>query len=242
MPHPQQRRKMQKSKLAVSLVALAVAAGTVAIATPSQAYSYPAGQNLTVLSTSSNIVTPGANATVSVENVYPGCSVVVKFNGSGSGHTLVANNSGMTSSYGLKTPTKAGVYVLSAATAAGCAQSESSTKTIYVGKKTTSKVSLAFSSTKPGAATKVTVSGTVKFGSMAISGAKVVVSLYTPKGTTKVNATTSASGKFSVVLSGKATKAGVYSGSVAYAGTTTYIKSDASKSLSLGTGGQAGGN
>jgi hypothetical protein len=242
VPHPQQRRNMQKSKFAVSLVALAVAASTVAVAAPSQAYSYPAGQALTVLSTSSNIVTPGANATVSVENVYPGCSVVVKFNGSGSGHTLVANDSGMTSSYGLKTPTKAGVYVLSAATTAGCSEQESDSKTIYVGKKTVTTASLTSSSTKPGANTTLTVAGRVKFGSRAVAGAKVTIKVTGPKGSTTVTATTGSNGMFSVSLMGKAKTKGGYTAHVSYSGTTSYVKSDAYSSRGIGVSGGMGGN
>lgn len=184
---------------------------------PGAALAYPTGQNLTLLVAKTDILTPGTKATVSVKNVRPGCSVFVGFL-DGASELLDAGNNGLTPSIELRTPSIAGAYTLSATTTGGCAKSETSKVTVYVGKRSTSTASISASGKSAAANPKLTVSGTLKFGSTPIKGVKVSVTVTGPKGKTSLKATTNAAGKFTLTVTGKARTAGSYTASVAYAG------------------------
>ena len=227
---------MKKTLVAISAVA-ALAIGSVA-----PALAYPAGQSPTLNLSSVSRLTPGDNVSVVVARVKKNCSVSVSWNGVPSidAVTATVRNNGKTPVMTIKTPSTAGEYTLKTSTISQECSGESAvsfTKKITVGKfasivsklKTTS----GYASKNP----KVSISGTVKSGSLAV-GNKSVSIAFKRDGITFLTTTaeTNAQGAFSEIFQapGLSYSAGVYTAVVTLSAGTVYAsKSAATAGLTL---------
>jgi hypothetical protein len=212
---------MKKTLVAISAVA-ALAIGSVA-----PALAYPAGQAPTLSLSSVSRLTPGDNVSVVVARVKNGCSVSVSWSG-GQGVDPVSATvgaRGKTSVLTLATPDTAGTYTLTTSQiSANCSGGSAVTlsRAITVGKVASIVAKLSSSTGYVSKALPVTVSGTVKSGSVAV--ANKVVTIVLKRGETTVDtvtATTNGSGAFTKAISGSFT-AGSYTAVVSFNADSTY--------------------
>jgi hypothetical protein len=212
---------MKKSILGLSAVA-ALAIGSVA-----PALAYPAGQAPTLSLSSVSRLTPGDNVSVVVARVKRDCSVSVSWTG-GQGVDPVSStvkSSGKTSVMTLATPATAGVYTLTTSSISAACSGNSAvtlTRSITVGKLASIVAKLSTSSGYVSKDPTITVSGTVKSGSVVV--ANKVVSITLKRGSTTVassTATTNGSGVFTSAIKEPFT-AGSYTAVVSFEANTTY--------------------
>lgn len=212
---------MKRTLLAISAVA-ALAIGSVA-----PALAYPAGQSPTLSLSSVSRLTPGDTVSAVVSRVKSGCSVFLSWDGHDDINTVVATvkSSGKTPVMSIATPTTAGVYTLmtgqiSATCSGGSAVTLS--RSITVGKLASITAKLSTTSGYVSKSPTVTVSGTVKSGSVVVANKVVTITL--KRGATEVastTATTNGSGAFTKAISETFT-AGSYTAVVSFAANSTY--------------------
>jgi len=212
---------MKKSILGLSAVA-ALAIGSVA-----PALAYPAGQAPTLSLSSVSRLTPGDNVSVVVSRVKRDCSVSVSWTG-GQGVDPVSStvkSSGKTSVMTLATPSTAGVYTLTTSSISAACSGNSAvtlTRSITVGKLASIVAKLSTTSGYVSKDPTITVSGTVKSGSVVV--ANKVVSITLKRGSTTVassTATTNGSGVFTSAIKEPFT-AGSYTAVVSFESNATY--------------------
>ena len=212
---------MKKTILGLSAVA-ALAIGSVA-----PALAYPAGQAPTLSLSSVSRLTPGDNVSVVVSRVKRDCSVSVSWTG-GQGVDPVSStvkSSGKTSVMTLATPSTAGVYTLTTSSISSACSGNSAvtlTRSITVGKLASIVAKLSTTSGYVSKSPTVTVSGTVKSGSVAVANKVVTITL--KRGATEVastTATTNGSGVFTKPISETFT-AGSYTAVISFAANSTY--------------------
>ncbi len=213
---------MKKTLLAISAVA-ALAIGSVA-----PALAYPAGQAPTLNLSSVSRLTPGDSVSVVVARVKRGCNVELSWTGRSGMENASATvkSSGKTSVMTIPTPTTAGVYTLktnqiSADCSGGSAVSLS--RSITVGKLASIVAKLATNKGYVSAKPTVSVSGTVKSGSVSVASKSVSVSLRLDGNEVKTLTTsTNAQGAFNANFSGTTYSAGSYTAVVSFNNDSTY--------------------
>ena len=212
---------MKKSLVAISAVAL-LAIGSVA-----PAMAYPAGQSPTLSLSSVSRLTPGDNVSVVVARVKNGCSVSVSWSG-GQGVDAVSANvgsRGKTPVMSIATPSTAGTYTLTTSQiSANCSGGSAVTlsRSITVGKVASIVAKLSTSSGYVSKNPTVTVSGTVKSGSISVANKDLTIVL--KRGVTVVDTlsvSTNGSGAFTKAITGSFT-AGSYTAVVSFDADTTY--------------------
>jgi hypothetical protein len=212
---------MKKSLLAISAVAV-LSLGTVA-----PAMAYPAGQAPSLSLSSVSRLTPGDNISVVVARVKSACSVSVGWvSGSSATATATVGSRGRTPVMTIATPSTAGSYTLRTTLSSACAGAGEPTvisRSVTVGKFASVTAKLR---TTTGFVTKsptVSITGTVKSGSVAVAGKSVSVSLRL--GGTEVkteSATTNGSGVFTANFAGTTYTAGSYTAVVSFVADATY--------------------
>jgi hypothetical protein len=214
---------MKKSLLAISAIfALAIPASA-------PAFAYPAGSAPTLgLSTASRLV-PGGDVNVVVSRVKKNCSITLSWDGvDGDTATGVVRATGKTAVLSISTPSTAGVYTLTTNTISSTCSGGSAvtlTKSITVGKLASVVAKLGTSSAYVSKNPTVSVSGTVKSGSVAVSGGAITAVLKRNGSTVKtVTGSTLANGTFSLNFSRPSYTAGTYTAVVTLNGNATYIE------------------
>ena len=224
---------MKKSLLALA----AIASLTVSAAGP--VLAYPAGQNPTIGLSSVSRITPGDPIKVSVSRVKRDCSVTVDWvSGSAASVTGTAGRTGKTPVLSIATPSTAGVYSLRIATSstcAGTANAFSTTKSITVGKIASIVAKLGTTSGFASKNPTISVSGTVKSGSLPVEGKLVTLTLKKTGMFDKITTfTTTATGTFNAAFSGTNYTAGSYVAVVSFNADNQYgAKSLQTKSLTI---------
>ena len=212
---------MKKSLVAISAIAV------LAIGTVTPALAYPAGQAPTLSLSSVSRLTPGDNVSVVVARVKNGCSVSVSWTG-GQGVESVSGNvgsRGKTPVMTIATPSTAGTYTLTTSQiSANCSGGSAVTlsRSITVGKVASIVAKLSTSSGYVSKNPTVTVSGTVKSGSVSVANKDVTIVL--KRGSTvveTVSVSTNGSGAFTKAITGSFT-AGSYTAVVSFDADTTY--------------------
>ncbi len=213
---------MKKTLVAISAVA-ALAIGSVA-----PALSYPAGQSPTFSLSSVSRLTPGDTVSVVVARVKSGCSVFLSWDGHDYINTVSATvkSSGKTPVMTIATPSTAGVYTLMTGQISGTCSGGSAvtlSRSITVGKLSSIVAKLSTTSGYVSKNPTVSVSGTVKSGSVAVASKTVSVSLRLAGSEVKtVSATTNSSGVFSANFTGTSYDAGSYTAVVSFTANSTY--------------------
>jgi len=212
---------MKKSLLAISAVAV-LSIGSVA-----PAMAYPAGQAPTLSLSSVSRLTPGDNVSVVVARVKSACTVSLSWvSGSGATTSATVGSRGRTPVMTIATPSTAGTYTLttnqiSSTCSGGSAVTLS--RAITVGKVASVVSKLRTTSGFVSKNPTVSISGTVKSGSVAVAGKTVSVSLRLAGNEVKtVTATTNGSGAFTANFSGTTYTAGSYTAVVSFAADATY--------------------
>jgi hypothetical protein len=212
---------MKKSLLTVSAVAL-LSIGSVA-----PALAYPAGQAPTLSLSSVSRLTPGDNVSVVVARVKSACNVSLSWvSGSGATQSATVSSRGRTPVMTIATPTTAGTYTLTtnqiSSTCSGASAVTLSRK-ITVGKVASVVSKLRTSSGFVSKSPTVSITGTVKSGSVAVASKSVSVSLRLAGNEVKtVSATTNGSGVFTANFTGTTYTAGSYTAVVSFAADATY--------------------
>ena len=215
---------MKKSILAISaILALAIPASA-------PAFAYPAGSAPTLgLSTASRLV-PGGDVNVVVSRVKKNCSITLSWDGVSGSDTAtgVVRATGKTAVLSISTPDTAGVYTLTtnqiSSTFSG-GDAVTLTKSITVGKLASVVAKLGTTSAYVSKNPTVSVSGTIKSGSVTVKNADITVVLNRNGSTVKtVTGSTSGSGTFSLNFSGTSYTAGSYTAVVTLDGNATYIE------------------
>lgn len=213
---------MKKSLVAISAIAV-LAVGSVA-----PALAYPAGQSPTLSLSSVSRLTPGDNVSVVVARVKRDCSVSVSWSG---GHGVDAVSStvgsrGKTSVMTIATPSTAGTYTLTTSQISSTCSGGSAVtlaRSITVGKVASIVAKLSTTSGYVSKNPTVSVSGTVKSGSLAVASKTVSISLKLGSGEVKTaTATTNGSGAFTANFSGTTYTAGSYTAVVSFNADSTY--------------------
>ena len=215
---------MKKSILAISaILALAVPASA-------PAFAYPAGSAPTLgLSTASRLV-PGGDVNVVVSRVKKNCSITLSWDGVSGSDTAtgVVRATGKTAVLSISTPDTAGVYTLTTneiSSACSGGSAVTLTKSITVGKLASVVAKLGTTSAYVSKNPTVSVSGTIKSGSVTVKNADITVVLKRNGSTVKtVTGSTSGSGTFSLNFSGTSYTAGSYTAVVTLDGNATYIE------------------
>lgn len=212
---------MKKSLLAVSAVAL-LSIGSVA-----PAMAYPAGQAPTLSLSSVSRLTPGDNVSVVVARVKSACTVSLSWvSGSGATTSATVNSRGRTPVMTIATPSTAGSYTLrTSQISAECSGASAVTlsRAITVGKVASVVSKLRTSSGFVSKNPTVSITGTVKSGSVAVASKSVSVSLRLAGNEVKtVSATTNGSGVFTANFTGTTYTAGSYTAVVSFAADETY--------------------
>lgn len=212
-----------------SLIALTAA---VALATPASlpAFAYPAGSAPTLgLSTISRLM-PGGNVSVVVSRVKKNCSINLSWVGVTDSDTAagLVRATGKTAVLSISTPDTAGVYTLTTNTISSTCSGGTAvalTKSITVGKLASVVAKLATSSAYVSKNPTVSVSGTVKSGSVSVANANISVVLKRNGSQVKtLTGTTNGSGSFNLNFSGTSYTAGSFTAEVTLDGNSTYIE------------------
>ena len=212
-----------------SIIALTAA---VALATPASlpAFAYPAGSAPTLgLSTISRLM-PGGNVSVVVSRVKKNCSINLSWVGVTGSDTAagLVRATGKTAVLSISTPDTAGVYTLTTNTISSTCSGGAAvalTKSITVGKLASVVAKLATSSAYVSKNPTVSVSGTVKSGSVSVANANISVVLKRNGSQVKtLTGTTNGSGSFNLNFSGTSYTAGSFTAEVTMDGNSTYIE------------------
>jgi len=224
---------MKKTLIAIAAV--------IALATPASlpAFAYPAGSAPTLGLSSVSRLLPGGSVSVVVSRVKKNCTIGLSWVEVIDGDTAsgLVRATGKTSVLSISTPSTAGVYTLTTNEISPTCSGGSAvtlTKSITVGKLASVVAKLATSSASA-LITTVSVSGTVKSGSVSVASASVTAKLKKNGVIVKsVTGTTNSSGVFNFSFSGTSYSPGTYTAVVTSAGTTDYIeKSVTTASLTL---------
>ena len=212
---------MKKSLLAISAVAV-LSLGTVA-----PAMAYPAGQAPTLSLSSVSRLTPGDNVSVVVARVKSACTVSLAWvSGSSATVSATVNSRGRTPVMTIATPSTAGSYTLRTTFTSECAGAGNPTtlsRAITVGKVASVVSKLRTTSGFVSKNPTVSITGTVRSGSVAVANKSVSVSLRLGGSEVKtVTATTNGSGVFTANFSGTTYTAGSYTAVVSIAADATY--------------------
>lgn len=215
---------MKKSILAISaILALAIPASA-------PAFAYPAGSAPTLgLSTASRLV-PGGDVNVVVSRVKKNCSITLSWDGVSGSDTAtgVVRATGKTAVLSISTPDTAGVYTLTTneiSSACSGGSAVTLTKSITVGKLASVVAKLGTTSAYVSKNPTVSVSGTIKSGSVSVKNADITVVLKRNGSTVKTaHGTTDGSGAISLNFSGTSYTAGTYTAVVTLDGNATYIE------------------
>jgi hypothetical protein len=212
---------MKKSLLAISAVAV-LSLGTVA-----PAMAYPAGQAPTLSLSSVSRLTPGDNVSVVVARVKSACSVTLSWaSGSATTASATVSSRGRTPVMTIATPTTAGTYTLRTSTISSeCSGGSAVTlsRPITVGKLASVTAKLGTTSGFVSKNPTVSVSGSVKSGSLAVASKSVSVSLRLGGTEVKtVTATTNGLGAFSANFTGTTYTAGSYTAVVSFVADATF--------------------
>jgi len=225
---------MKKTLVALSAIA------TLALGSAAPAMAYPAGQNPTLSLSSVSRLTPGDNVSVVVSRVKRGCEVSLSWLG-GQGVspiTATVTSKGKTPVMTIASPATAGSYTLKTGTISGeCSggSAVSLSKSISVGKLASIVAKVSTTSGFIAKNPTMSISGTVKSGSVAVANKQVSVSLRLAGEQVKtVNATTNSSGVFSANFAGTSYAAGSYTAVVSLAADSTFsAKSTTTAALKL---------
>jgi len=225
---------MKKTLVALSAIA------TLAIGSAAPAMAYPAGQNPTLSLSSVSRLTPGDNVSVVVSRVKRGCEVSLSWAGRGGMEyaSATVKATGKTPVMSIPTPTTAGTYTLKTGTISGeCSggSAVSLAKSISVGKLASIVAKVSTTSGFIAKNPTMSISGTVKSGSVAVANKQVSVSLKLAGDQVKtVTATTNSSGVFSANFAGTSYEAGAYTAVVSLAADSTFsAKSTTTAALKL---------
>ena len=180
--------------------------------------------------TSASTLLPGDIVSLNVSRVSKGCTVTIGWTDSGLGIapvSKVVKSDRTTGVFSIATPTTAGTYTLSTSElSAGCAggSAVTLTRSVVVGKSLSITAKVSSSSGYDAKSPVFSVSGTVKSGSVAVSGKQVSVSLRR-NGVEVQTATgiTSSSGALNVVFTGTTYVAGSYTAVVTGVADSTYL-------------------
>ena len=198
---------------------LAAAIAGLVLPFPSAALAYPAGQDPTMAFATVGRIVPGADVAVQVSRVKKGCAVSVAWVETDSVSPVLRTikQTGKSGVISIATPTTAGTYTLYTSISKACAGSRSFTlsKTVIVGKQ----ASIVGKVSSPSAFVKnnptLTVSGTIKSGSIGVANRTVIIRLMRAGVVVKtLTDTTNSSGAYSVPFSGVAGSAGAYTAQV----------------------------
>jgi hypothetical protein len=212
-----------------SLISLTAA---IALAIPASlpAFAYPAGSAPTLgLSTISRLL-PGGNVSVVISRVKRNCSIRLSWDGVSGGDTAtgVVRATGKTAVLSISTPSTAGIYTLTTNTISSTCAGGSPialTKSITVGKLASVVAKLATSSGYVSKNPTVSVSGTVKSGSVAVANSNISVVLLRNGSQVKtLTGKTDSYGAFNLNFSGTSYSAGSFTAEVTLDGNTTYIE------------------
>ena len=224
---------MKKIIFAITAIA------ALALTSAAPALAYPAGQAPTLGLSSVSRITPGDAISVVVSRVKQSCSVTLFWvEDEVTPVTATVKSTGKTPVMTLATPSTAGTYTLKTSTiSAACAggSAVSLTKSIVVGKVASIVAKLGTSSGFVSKNPTVSISGTVKSGSVAVGSKTVSVSLMRNGTEVKtVTATTNGSGVFSANFAGTTYTAGTFTAEVSFVANATYgAKSVATAALKL---------
>ncbi len=213
---------MKKSLVAISAIAV------LAIGTVTPALAYPAGQSPTLSLSSVSRLTPGDNVSVVVARVKNGCSVSVSWSGGQGVEAVSANvgSRGKTPVMTIATPDTAGTYTLTTSQiSANCSGGSAVTlsRSITVGKVASIVAKLSTTSGYVSKNPTVSISGTVKSGSVSVASKTVSISLKLGSGEVKTaTATTNGSGAFTANFTGTTYTAGSYTAVVSFNADSTY--------------------
>lgn len=212
----------------MKITILAVSAAALAIGSVAPALSYPAGQSPTLSLSSVSRLTPGESISVVVGRVKSACSVSVSWSGQSgiAAVTATVKSSGKTPVMSIATPSTAGVYSLRTSQISGTCSGGSAvtlSRSISVGKLASIVSKLSTTSGYVSKNPTVSVSGTVKSGSVAVASKTVSVSLRLAGNEIKtVSTTTNSSGVFSANFTGTTYTAGSYTAVVSFTANDTY--------------------
>ena len=180
--------------------------------------------------TSASTLLPGSLVSLNISRVNQGCTVTVGWTDSSSGIdpvSKVVKSDRTTGVFTIATPTTAGTYTLSTSEiGAECAGGSAVTLTqsVVVGKSLSITAKVSSSSGYAAKSPVFSVTGTVKSGSVAVSGKQVSVSLR--RNGVEVNTatgTTSSTGALSVVFTGTTYVAGDYTAVITGVSDSTYL-------------------
>jgi hypothetical protein len=176
-------------------------------------------------------VTPGDLVTVNISRVNPGCTVTVGWTNEDSGVTSVpklVKASRSTGAFTIASPSTAGVYTLRTnRIESECYGGSAVTlaKRFLVGKSSSISAKVASTSGFVSKNPALTVSGSIKSGSVVVANKLITISLRrngTQVATQELS--TDSSGVFSSTFTGSATNAGLYTAVVTVVGDATYIE------------------
>ncbi len=185
-----------------------------------------------VMSTSkASNVAPGDMVSVNISRVNPGCTVTVGWTDEDSGVSSVSKvvkASRSTGAFTIATPSTAGVYTLrtdriESECYGGSAVTLS--KRFLVGKSSSISAKVASTSGFVSKNPALTVSGSIKSGSVVVANKQITISLRIDGSeVASQEVTTDSSGVFSSTFTGNATNAGLYTAVVTFVGDATYIE------------------
>jgi hypothetical protein len=201
--------------------------------------AYPAGQNLTLMTSAMSVTRAGNLLSVSTKNVQPGCTVNFSWAGQPNASTAsaVANSLGLTPRVSLATPPIAAKYTL-VATLAPCPANSGATTaraSITVGRIT--KITCIDTASNYSARTSPVLRHDcyLKWGSRPVAYHNLKVRLYDPKGT-RISwhiYMTDAAGAIHLTLRNKVSSAGVYVFDTYYSQERTYITNSLHTSIAM---------
>jgi len=220
---------MKKTIVALSSIAML----TLGASLP--ALAYPAGQAPTLSLSSVSRLTPGDTVSVVVSRVKRDCNVSLSWvSGSSVTTSATVKATGKTPVMSIATPTTAGTYTLRTSQISGVCSGASAvtlSRSISVGKLASIVAKIATTSGYSSKNPTMSISGTVKSGSVAVANKLVSVSLKLGGNQVKtVTATTNSQGAFSTNFAGTSYAAGVYSAVASIAADSTYSSKSATTS------------
>lgn len=212
---------MKKSLISVS----AIAALTLTSIAP--AFAYPAGQAPTLGLSSVSRLLPGDVVQVVISRVKKSCSVTIEWAGEDIAPvTATIRSTGKSPVMQITAPSVAGTYTLTTNTISSTCSGGSAvslSKSLTIGKLVSMTAKLATTSGYVSKNPTVSISGTVKSGSVSVGSKTVSVSLLRNGTQVKTTtATTNASGVFNVDFAGTSYTAGTFTAEVSIAADSTY--------------------
>ena len=204
---------MKKTLLAI------VASAALVLPMSAPALAYPAGQAPVIAFSTVGRIVPGDNVSVQISRVKKNCVVSVAWAETDSvdpvSKTIKAT--GKSGVITIATPDSAGTYTLTSSISGTCAGGDPVvlSKSVVVGKLASIVGKITTSSAFVSKNPTLTVSGTIKSGSLAVANKSIIIRLKKGGEVVKTqNSTTNGSGAFSVSLTGTSYTAGSYTAEV----------------------------